>query len=103
MRRSGGDWKWCGKRSRRLPLALRDPLVSGVNVHRASANKSRQRLSAFAREFHRQAGGGGDRGDDGNAGRMRFLHHLKRGASAEERNVAMQRRALFEKRRADEL
>ena len=66
----------------------------------------RRRCSSFRRGGSRSASGCsrgriqppgrgcGDRGDDRNAGSERFLHHLERDASAEQKHAATQRETL---------
>ena len=68
----------------------------GIDVERWGAEKTDQRLAAFAGEVHRQSGGRGDRSDDRNPSRERLLDDLERRASAHNQDVISERKQIVE-------
>src|SRR5437764_95949 len=67
-----------------------DSLGVGVDIHPSRTEEADEGLSGLGGEMGGQAGGGGDRRDDGNATGEGFLHDFEGGAAADQQDTVVQ-------------
>jgi len=74
-----------------------------VDVHSSVAKKSDQGLGVFVGKLDRQAGGGRNCREQGEAGHQGFLDDFKRYAATHHEDVPIERELVLEKRMTDDL
>src|SRR2546422_10767464 len=106
------DGKYAGIITRqprsRLRVRLRtertgNPFGMGIKVHGLAAEKADEGLAALTGEFDGEAGWGGNGGDDGNPRGQCLLHNLERSSPADEQDVRVEGKPVFQKRIAEDL